>query len=83
MSIRWYWVLLLIILAFAAGYGWHWYNSPLGCPLCLCDKGAMALPQDYAIYWGWIAAAFALFGVALVGELYAIYKQVKAIRDSS
>lgn len=87
---KWFLVLLLVILAFGLGYGLHWWNAPLGCPLCLCDKGAAKLAPEYVQFWGYvkdygvaIIAGVAVMGLALVGELYAIYQQVKALRDRS
>lgn len=84
---RWYWVLLLVVLAGLAGYGIHWYNSSIDCPMCLCTKGA--LQPAYVEFWAYvkeygliIIVGVGFIGLTLAVALIAIWSEVVAVRKA-
>jgi hypothetical protein len=72
VTIKWWVIVLvgviLVLLAFAAGFLYHFYISPLGCSLCLCDKKTVVAvtTQNYNSIWiPFTAVSFAIAAVCV------------------
>lgn len=79
---KWYWILLLVILTALSGFAFGWcvefWNSPIDEPLCM-ESGAAAirsllsaLPADYLALWLPVAGVFAAFALTVIIELAVI-----------
>lgn len=68
---------LILIIALLALVIIIWWNSPMAEPLHLETH---ALPPDYTGYWSWfwwLAGAFGLWALAMLGLTIGIFRKVK------